>query len=83
MPTTDLSIGPDPFLDFQCAGWPAEKRLELSQAVRAIPGVASVGGAGISTVRVEYNPSIINPSQLVHEVARVADEILPGHNFSI
>lgn len=83
MPTTNLSIGLEPVLDFQCAGWPEEKREELSRAVRAIQGVTSVGGAGVSTVRVRYDPSIINPSALTLEVDRVADDILPGHNFSI
>lgn len=82
MPTTDLSIGREPVLDFECSGWPVEKRQELSQAVQAIQGVTSVGGAGISTVRVRYDPSIINPSALTLAVDRAADDILPGHNFS-
>lgn len=83
MPTTNLSIGLEPVLDFECSGWPVEKREELSQAVRAIQGVTSVGGAGVSTVRVRYDPSITDSSALTREVDRVADDILPGHNFSI
>jgi hypothetical protein len=83
MPTTNLSIGREPVLDFECSGWPQEKREELSQAVRAIQGVTSVGGAGVSTMRVRYDPSVINPSALTLSVNRVADEILPGHDFSI
>jgi hypothetical protein len=60
-----------------------EKREELSQTVRTIHGVTGVGGAGVSTVRVRYDPSIIDPSTLTLEVDRAADDILPGHNFSI
>lgn len=83
MPTTDLSIGREPVLDFDCSGWSVEKREELSQAIRAIQGVTNVGGAGVSTVRVRYDPSIINPSALTLAVNRAADDILPGYNFSI
>lgn len=83
MPTTDLSIGRDPVLDFSCSGWPVEKREELSQAIRVLQGVTSVGGAGVSTVRVRYDPSITTPSALTLAVNRLADEILPGYNFSI
>lgn len=83
MPTTDLSIAREPVLDFDCSGWPAEKREALFQAVRAIRGVTNVGGAGISTMRVRYDFSIINPLALTLAVDRVADDILPGHNFSI
>lgn len=83
VPTTDLSIGREPVLDFECSGWPAAKLEELSQAVRAIRGVTSVGGAGVSTMRVRYDPSIIDPSALTLAVDRVADGVLPGHNFSI
>jgi len=83
MPTTNLSIGLEPILDFECSGWPMEKREELSQAARAIQGVTSVGGAGVSTVRVRYDPSITDSSALTLEVDRIADDILPGHNFSI
>lgn len=83
MPTTNLSIGLEPVLDFECSGWPQGKREELSQAVRTIQGVSSVGGAGITTVRVRYDPSIINSSDLILAVDQVADGILPGHNFSI
>jgi hypothetical protein len=80
MPTTDLSIGREPVLDFDCSGWPVDKREELSRAIRAIQGVSNVGGAGVSTVRVRYDPSIINPSALTLAVARAADDILPGYN---
>jgi len=83
MPTTNLSIAPDPVLDFECSGWPPEKREELLRGVRAIQGVVSVGSAGISTMRVRYDPSSINPSALILAVDRVADVVLPGHNFSI
>lgn len=83
MPTQDLSIGHEPVLDFACAGWPDEKRQELSRAVRTIEGVTNVGGAGISTIRVRYDPSTINPSDLTLAVDRIADDILPGHNFSM
>ena len=83
MPTTDLSIGREPVLDFECSGWSVEKREELSQAIRAIQGVTKIGGAGVSTVRVSYDPSIIIPSTLTLAVNRAADEILPGYNFSI
>jgi hypothetical protein len=83
MPTTNLSIALDPVIDFECAGWPLEKREELFRAVQAIQGVARVGGAGISTMRVTYDPSNINPSALTLAVDQAADEVLPGHNFSI
>lgn len=83
MPTTDLSIKPEPVLDFECAGWPPEKRDELFQTVQAIQGVTSVEGAGHSTMRVRYDPSGINPSALTLAVDQVADEILPGYNFSV
>lgn len=83
MPTTDLSIGREPVLDFECSGWSTEKREELSQAIRAIQGVTSVGGAGVSTVRVRYDPSIVTSASLTLAVDRAADHILPGHNFSI
>lgn len=83
MPTTDLSIGREPVLDFECSGWPTAKRDELFQAVRATKGVTSVGGAGVSTMRVRYDASIIDPSALTPAVDRVADRVLPGHNFSI
>jgi len=45
--------------------------------------VTSVGGAGVSTVRVRYDPSIADSSALTLELDRVADDILPVHNFSI
>lgn len=83
MPTTNLSIAPEPVLDFECAGWTPEKRQELFQAVQVIQGVTSVGGAGHSTMRVRYDPSITNPSALTLAVDRIADDVLPGHNFSI
>lgn len=83
MPTTDLSIGREPVLDFECSGWPAGKRQELFQAVRAIRGVTNVSGAGVSTMRVRYDSSITNPSALTLAVDKSADDILPGHNFSI
>jgi hypothetical protein len=83
MPTTNLSIGLEPVLDFECSGWPQNKLDELSQAVRTIQGVTGVNGAGVSTMRVRYAPSRINPSALTLAVNRIADEILPGHNFSI
>jgi len=83
MPTTDLSVGREPVLDFDCSGWPVEKREELSQAVKVLKGVTSVGGAGVSTMRVRYDPSTIYPSALTLAVDRVADSVLPGHNFSI
>lgn len=83
VPTAHLSIGREPVLDFECSGWPTAKREELSQAVRTIKGVASVGGAGVSTMRVRYDASIIDPSTLTLAVDRVADGVLPGNNFSI
>ncbi len=83
MPTTDLSIGREPVLDFECSGWPAAKRGELDQAVRSIDGVTSVGGAGVSTMRVRYDQSLISSSDLTLAVDRVADNIMPGHNFSM
>lgn len=83
MPTTNLSIKPEPVLDFECAGWPPEKRQELFQAVQAIQGVTSVGGAGHSTMRVRYDPSSVDTSALTLAVDQIADHILPGHNFSI
>lgn len=83
MPTTNLSIGREPVLDFDCSGWPVDKRKELTEAVRLILGVTLVVGAGVSTTRVRYDPSMITPSALTLEVNRVADGILPGHNFSI
>jgi len=82
MPTTNLSIGLEPVLDFDCSGWPQGKRDELFQAVRSIEGVISVSSAGISTMRVRYAPLIINPSALTVAVNRIADETLPGHGFS-
>jgi len=82
MPTTNLSIKPEPVLDFACEGWPSEKRDELFQAVQAIQGVTSVGGAGHSTMRVRYDSSKTDPAALTLAVDQVADNILPGHNFS-
>lgn len=83
MPTTDLSIGREPVIDFDCSGWAVEKREELSQAIRAIRGVTNVGGAGISTVRVRYDSTTIDASSLTVAVNKVADSVLPGHNFSM
>lgn len=83
MPTTNLSIGRDPVLDFDCSGWPVEAREKLSRAIRLLTGVTDVGGAGISTVRVRYDPNVIIPSALTLAVDRLADEVMPGHNFSI
>ena len=83
MPTTNLSIGREPVLDFDCSGWPVAKREELSQAIRAIRGVTAVGGAGVSTLRVRYDPTTIDPSALTVAVDEVADNVLPGHNFSM
>jgi hypothetical protein len=82
MPTTNLSISLEPVLDFECAGWPQEKRNELFEAVKAIQWVTSVGGAGRSTMRVRYDSSNTNLSDLTLAVDQVADRILPGHNFS-
>ncbi|MEZ2354656.1 ATP-dependent endonuclease [Caballeronia sp. RCC_10] len=78
MTTINLSIGHDPVLDFQCAGWTEQKREELSQAVREIRGVTSVKGAGVSTVRVQYDPSITDHSVLTLAVNQLADAMLPG-----
>lgn len=83
MPTTDLSIGREPVLDFECSGWPVDKRNELTEAIRTIAGVTSVGGAGVSTVRVRYDLSIIDLPGLTLAVDRIADDIMPGHNFSM
>lgn len=83
MPTTNLSIAPEPVLDFECSGWPQEKRQQLFQVVQLIPGVTSVAGAGHSTMRVRYDPLSINPSALTLAVDQVADDVLPGNNFSI
>lgn len=82
MPTTNLSIKPEPVLDFECAGWPEEKRQELFQAVRLIQGVARVDGAGHSTMRVRYDISSIDPSALMLAVDQIADNMMPGYNFS-
>lgn len=83
MPTTDLSIGRDPVVDFQCSGWTVEKREELSRAIRVIRGVTDVGGAGVSTLRVWYDSTTIDLSALTLLVNNIADNVLPGHNFSI
>lgn len=83
MPTTDLSIGHEPVLDFDCSGWPVAKREKLSQAVSLIKGVTSVGGAGISMLRDRYDLAIIDPAAPTLAVDRVADGVLPGHNFWI
>jgi hypothetical protein len=82
MSKTNLSIGENPVVDFDCSGWPQQKREELSQAVHDFAGVTSVTSAGISTVRVYYNPSAIQPEALIVAVDLKADEILPGYNFS-
>lgn len=82
MPKTNLSIAPEPVLDFECAGWPPEKRQELFQAVEVLQGVTSVGGAGHSTMRVRYDPASVDTPALTLAVDHVADKILPGHNFS-
>ncbi len=83
MPTTNLSVGHEPVLDFECSGWPLAKRDDLFKAVKGIRGVIHVGGAGISTMRIRYDVSMTNPSDLTLAVNRAADVILPGHNFSI
>ncbi|MFC5549522.1 hypothetical protein [Massilia aerilata] len=82
MPTTNLTIAAEPVLDFECAGWPIEKRQDLFQAVQGIQGVTGVGGAGHSTMRVRYDPSSTSISALTLAVDQAADTILPGHNFS-
>lgn len=83
MPTTDLSIGREPVVDFECSGWALEKREELSRSIRAIRGVTAVGGAGVSTVRVRYDSTTIDVSALTIAVNKIADSVLPGHNFSM
>ncbi|MBU8545106.1 MULTISPECIES: hypothetical protein [Roseomonadaceae] len=83
MPTTNLSIGREPVIDFDCSGWPLEKRERLTQAVRVIHGVTNVGNAGVSTMRVRYDPLVIVASALTLAVDQVADDILPGNNFSL
>ena len=82
MPTTDLSIGHDPVVDFNCSGWTQHKRAELSQGIAKLTGVTNVVGAGISTVRVYYDPAAVEPTSLMAAVNELADAILPGHDFS-
>lgn len=82
MPTTDLSIGRDPVVDFSCSGWPEAKRDELKNVVGSIPGVTRVSGAGISTIRIGYDDTSISTDNLILAVNRLADGILPGHNFT-
>lgn len=83
MPTTNLSIGSEPVVDFACSGWPLERRNELFRATTKIGGVTDVTGAGVSTMRVRYDPAIVTYSDLLVAVDRIADDLLPGHRFSL
>jgi hypothetical protein len=83
MPTTDLSIGQPSFVEFNYNGWPHEKKDDLEIAVRQIPGVVSVDQAGHrSSIRVHYNATHVGRDHLILTVNQVADQILPGYNFS-
>lgn len=56
--------------------------MELQNAIGGIPGVTRVNGAGISTIRVNYDEAAISPDNFILAVDRLADSIIPGHNFS-
>ncbi|UPL19895.1 ATP-dependent nuclease [Alcaligenes faecalis] len=80
MTTTNLSIGSEAVIDFDCSGWAEEKRKTFFTIVREIQGVTNVNGAGISTMRVRFNPSIIDHSALKQVVNQAADDILSQHH---
>ncbi len=83
MPTTDLSIAAPSFVEFGYNGWPAAKKDELEIAVRNISGVTAVNQAGArSSIHVHFESGLIGPDALILAVNQLADEIMPGHNFS-
>ncbi len=83
MPTTNLSVAPPSFVEFAYNGWPGSKKDELEVGVREIAGVTAVNQAGArSAIHVHFDPALIDQDALIVAVNEVADQILPGYDFS-
>lgn len=82
MSSTDFSIADEPFVDFKASGWRQDKREELSDALRGLAGVSSVGYAGGGdTTRVRFDPETTSREAIIEAAAPLANQIFPGHTF--
>lgn len=83
MATTNFSIAQSDHVQFDWTGWPPEAKDSLRQAVGVLTGVTGFKAAGGNdSFNVSFDGAVIGRDDLIASVAELADQILPGNNWS-